>query len=170
MKYALGLVEAIGLATAYEAADAAVKAANIELLGLEPCRGDGMHTIKILGDVGAVKAAVAAAQAACAKGRGCFSVDIIARPADLLEPLVHNQATIGAHSPKTQLPSVVLEDWQKYNPVEETVDQEVAEHDVVQEELLVENEFPAGEDVLAAEEAVVNEASEHSDIAAEETE
>ncbi len=116
MKYALGLVEAIGLATAFEAADAAVKSANVELLGLEPCRGDGMHTVKLLGEVGAVEAGVAAAQAACAKGRGCFSVTIIPRPHNALEPMVHNEMTIGAHCKKTQLPRVVLEDHKKYNP------------------------------------------------------
>ena len=41
-----------------------LKAANVKLLGFEPCRGDGMHTIKVTGGVEAVKAAVAAAQAA----------------------------------------------------------------------------------------------------------
>ena len=35
MRQALGLIEAIGLATAIEATDAAVKSANVELLGLE---------------------------------------------------------------------------------------------------------------------------------------
>lgn len=44
MRNALGLIEAIGLATAIEAADAAVKSANVQLLGIEPCKGDGMHT------------------------------------------------------------------------------------------------------------------------------
>lgn len=116
MKYAVGLVEAIGLATAVEAADAAVKSANVELLGMESTKGDGMHVIKLLGDVGAVKAGVAAAQAACSNGRGCFSVTIIARPADQLESMIHNDLTIGAHSPKQQLPTVVLEDYYKYNP------------------------------------------------------
>jgi ethanolamine utilization protein EutM len=95
LKYALGLIEAIGLATAYEAADAAVKSANVQLLGFEPCRGNGMHTIKVIGDVGAVKAAVAAAQAAGSKGRGIFSAVVIARPSDGIMPLINNSATFG---------------------------------------------------------------------------
>ncbi|HAZ06294.1 MAG TPA: BMC domain-containing protein, partial [Acetobacterium sp.] len=42
---AIGLIEAIGLATAVEAADAAVKSANVRLIGYEACKGDGMSTI-----------------------------------------------------------------------------------------------------------------------------
>ncbi|MEF9918487.1 MAG: BMC domain-containing protein [Eubacterium sp.] len=95
LQQALGLIEAIGLATAIEAADAAVKSANVELLGLEPCKGDGMHTIKVLGDVGAVKAACEAASAACSKGRGVWSVKVIARPAEGLMPLIFNNDTLG---------------------------------------------------------------------------
>ncbi|MDP2842150.1 MAG: BMC domain-containing protein, partial [Acetobacterium sp.] len=60
---AIGLIEAIGLATAIEAADAAVKSANVRLIGYEACKGDGMSTIKVAGDIGAVKAAVDAATA-----------------------------------------------------------------------------------------------------------
>lgn len=131
MKYALGLIEAIGLATAFEAADAAVKSANVELLGLESSKGDGMHTVKLLGDVGAVEAGVAAGAAACAKGRGCYSVTIIPRPASQLEPMVHNDLTIGAHSPKQQLPSVVMEDYLKYNPPENTI---ISEEDISEQE------------------------------------
>lgn len=95
MKQALGLIEAIGLATAIEAADAAVKSANVELLGMEPCKGSGMHTIKLLGDVGAVKAACEAGSAACDKGRGVFSVKVIPRPADGLSPMIYNTQTKG---------------------------------------------------------------------------
>ncbi|MBP2646176.1 MAG: hypothetical protein H6Q75_1616 [Firmicutes bacterium] len=42
----LGLVETIGLAAAVEAADAAVKSANVGLLGYELTRGGGMVTVK----------------------------------------------------------------------------------------------------------------------------
>lgn len=98
IKYALGLIEAIGLATAYEAADAAMKSANVELLGFEPARGDGMHTIKVIGDVGAVKAAVAAAEVAGSKGRGVFSSVVIARPAEGIMPLINNKNNITKES------------------------------------------------------------------------
>jgi len=92
---AIGLIEAIGLATAVEAADAAVKSANVRLIGYEPCKGDGMSTIKVAGDVGAVKAACEAAVAACANGRGVFSVKVIPRPAEGIEKLIYNSQTVG---------------------------------------------------------------------------
>jgi len=59
---ALGLVEVRGYVAAVEAADSALKAANVTLIGLEKIKG-GITTIKIIGDVGAVKAAVDAARA-----------------------------------------------------------------------------------------------------------
>ncbi len=110
MVQALGIIEAIGMATAIEAADAACKSANVTLLGMEPCRGDGMHTIKVLGDVGAVKAACQAAEAACAKGRGCFSVKVIARPSDGILPMIFNENTIGYQPTKEESVQVTSED------------------------------------------------------------
>ncbi|MGV8907129.1 MAG: BMC domain-containing protein [Acetobacterium sp.] len=92
---ALGLIEAIGLATAIDAADAAVKSANVRLIGYEVCKGDGMTTIKVVGDVGAVKAAVEAATAACARGRGVWGTKVIARPSDEIEKLIYNSQTVG---------------------------------------------------------------------------
>lgn len=62
MSKALGLVEVRGYVAAVEAADSALKAANVTLIGLEKIKG-GITTIKITGDVGAVKAAVDAAVA-----------------------------------------------------------------------------------------------------------
>lgn len=99
-KEAIGLIEAMGLGTAIEAADAAVKSANVRLIGYEYCRGDGMSTVKIAGDVAAVKAAVEAARAACAGGRGVFSSTVIPRPGDGIEKLIYNDQTIGYTPPE----------------------------------------------------------------------
>src|SRR5262245_18132259 len=52
---ALGMVETKGFVGAVEAADAMVKAANVQLLGKEYI-GAGYVTIFVRGDVGAVKA------------------------------------------------------------------------------------------------------------------
>ena len=76
---ALGLIEVVGLAAACEAADAAVKTANVELLGLEPS-GQGMVTVKIAGNVGAVTAAVEAACAAAGRLSRVYASRVIARP------------------------------------------------------------------------------------------
>ncbi len=94
---ALGFIESVGLASAIAAADAALKAANVELIGRENSRGYGYITIKIAGEVGAVQAAIAAAKASSVKVARVWSVDVIPRPAkDLGEVLVWNADTQGA--------------------------------------------------------------------------
>ena len=64
---ALGFIEVRGLSSTISLADCALKAANVRLLGYEILPGTGWITVKITGDVGAVNAAVAAAQAAAAQ-------------------------------------------------------------------------------------------------------
>ena len=90
MKYALGLIETIGLVAAIEAADAAVKAANVILLGYENTKGSGKITIKIVGNVGAVKAGVAAGVAAASRIGQVYGQQIIPRPHDEIEVLIRN--------------------------------------------------------------------------------
>ena len=79
MKKALGMIETRGMVAAIEAADAMVKAANVELVGRERV-GAGLITIKVFGDVGAVKAAVEAGATACKRVGEMVSVHIIPRP------------------------------------------------------------------------------------------
>ena len=95
MKKSLGLIETEGLAAGVEAADAAVKSANVELIGYELTKGGGWTTIKIQGDVGAVKAAIDAARMAAAKVNRVVSTRVIPRPSAGLDVLVHNQDTVG---------------------------------------------------------------------------
>ena len=94
----LGLIETIGLAAAIEAADAAVKSANVVLVGYELTKGDGMVVVKVQGEVGAVNAAVAAGVAAAAKVSRVASSRVIARPARGIEKLVINADTVGSQS------------------------------------------------------------------------
>ena len=70
---ALGMVETRGLVGAIEAADAMVKAANVQLVGKEQV-GGGLVTVMVRGDVGAVKAAAAE------KVGELISVHVIPRP------------------------------------------------------------------------------------------
>lgn len=81
MTKALGLIETRGLVAAIEAADASVKAANVELLGYELVTG-GLVTIQVVGDVGAVKAATDAGAAAAARVGELVSAHVIPRPHD----------------------------------------------------------------------------------------
>jgi microcompartment protein CcmL/EutN len=81
---ALGLIETKGLIPAVEAADAALKAADVRLLGYELAKGQGLTTIKLEGSVSAVKAAVAAASAAASRVGVVAAVHVIPRPHEQL--------------------------------------------------------------------------------------
>lgn len=85
---ALGLIETIGLVTAFEAADTALKAANVKLLGYENTKGGGRITVKFVGDVGAVKAAVSAGVAAALRIGRIESSLVIPRPHQEIEGLI----------------------------------------------------------------------------------
>jgi ethanolamine utilization protein EutM len=76
---ALGMVETKGLVSLIEAADAMLKAANIQLAGWEKV-GSGLVTVFIVGDVAAVKAAVDAGAQAASKIGEVVSVQVIPRP------------------------------------------------------------------------------------------
>ena len=80
---AIGLVETRGHVPAIEAADAMIKAANVEMIGYESI-GGGMVTAIVRGDVSAVRAATDAGSAAAARVGEVVSVHVIAKPADTL--------------------------------------------------------------------------------------
>jgi microcompartment protein CcmL/EutN len=76
---ALGLIETKGYVAAVAAADAMVKAANVSIVAREEV-GDGLVSVVIVGDVGAVKAATeAGAETASSLGE-LVSVHVIPRP------------------------------------------------------------------------------------------
>lgn len=83
MSKALGLVETRGLVGAIEAADAMVKAANVTIAGRE--RVDpALITIKVIGEVAAVKAAIDAGAEAAKRVGELVSVHIIPQPDEQL--------------------------------------------------------------------------------------
>lgn len=63
---ALGLVETIGYVAAIEALDVCLKSASVEVVGIQKV-GQGIVTIEVSGDVGAVKSAIEAAKYAAEK-------------------------------------------------------------------------------------------------------
>ena len=92
---ALGMVETKGLVGAIEAADAMVKAANVQLVGKEQV-GGGLVTVMVRGDVGAVKAATDAGAAAAEKVGELISVHVIPRPhAEVDHILPHASGELG---------------------------------------------------------------------------
>lgn len=84
---ALGMVETKGLVASIEAADAMVKAANVQLIGKTHV-GGGLVTVMVRGDVGAVKSAVDAGAAAAEKVGQLVSVHVIPRPHDEVEMIL----------------------------------------------------------------------------------
>ena len=77
----LGKVECMGLVAMIEAADAMVKAANVQLVGYEKIDA-GLVTAIVRGEVGAVKAAVDAGAAAARRIGTVTAVHVIPRPHD----------------------------------------------------------------------------------------
>ncbi len=89
MADALGMIETRSFPAVVEAADAAVKAAKVELVSYEKT-GGGYVSVIVRGDVAAVKAACDAAQVAAGRIGEVVAVHVIARPhanVDLVMPL-----------------------------------------------------------------------------------
>ncbi len=87
MQSALGLIETRGLVGAIEAADAAAKAADVQLVDFERI-GGGLVALRFYGDVASVQTAVEAGVAAAQQVAEVISRRVIARPhADLVQLL-----------------------------------------------------------------------------------
>ncbi|HAU5004750.1 BMC domain-containing protein [Raoultella ornithinolytica] len=91
----LGLIETVGLTVAVEAADAAIKSANVELVGYELTKGSGLVTIKLTGEVGAMNAAVSAGVAAASRVGQVYAWKVIARTATGIDSLIASSQTCG---------------------------------------------------------------------------
>jgi len=76
---ALGMIETKGFVCMLEAVDTMLKAANVTMVGWDKV-GSGMVTSFIVGDVGAVKAAIDAGAQAASKLGEVVSVEVIPRP------------------------------------------------------------------------------------------
>jgi ethanolamine utilization protein EutM len=80
------MIETKGLVAQFEATDAMLKAANVELIGWEKV-GSGHVTTFIRGDVAAVKAATEAGATAAATIGEVIAVHVIPRPHEDLNTL-----------------------------------------------------------------------------------
>jgi len=92
---ALGMIECRGLVAMIEAADAAVKTANVTLVGWEKIDA-GLVTAIVRGEVAAVKAAVDAGAAAGRKVGEVLSTHVIPRPHSNIDdaiPVLHTGET-----------------------------------------------------------------------------
>ncbi|MEE9264506.1 MAG: BMC domain-containing protein [Vicinamibacteria bacterium] len=84
---ALGMVETKGLVGSIEAADAMVKTANVTLVGREYIE-QGLVTVFVRGDVGAVQAAVDAGAGAARRVGELVSVHVIPSPDGEVEQIL----------------------------------------------------------------------------------
>ncbi|MXW79154.1 MAG: BMC domain-containing protein [Gemmatimonadetes bacterium] len=104
---AIGLIETRGLVGVIEAADAAVKSAPVELLGIKPI-GGGLVSTHFRGEVAAVQVAVQAGVEAALKVSQVISHRVIPAPhLDVENKLLHKYQ---AASPPAQPPPDELED------------------------------------------------------------
>lgn len=83
---ALGMIETKGLVSLLEASDAALKAADITMLGWEKI-GSGLVTGFFAGDVAAIKAGVDAGAQAAGRVGEVIAVQVIPRPHEELSGL-----------------------------------------------------------------------------------
>ena len=81
---ALGMIETRGLISLIEAADAAVKSANVRVVGWEKI-GSGLVTVLFRGEVAACKSACEAGAAAAQKVGELVAVHVIPQPHSDLE-------------------------------------------------------------------------------------
>ena len=76
---AIGMIETKGYVAALAAADAMVKAANVTVVGRQEV-GDGLVSVTIVGDVGAVKAATEAGAETATNEGALVSAHVSPRP------------------------------------------------------------------------------------------
>ncbi|MCH2212944.1 MAG: BMC domain-containing protein [Fuerstiella sp.] len=91
---ALGMIETKGFVCLLEAVDTMLKAANVEMIGWDKV-GSGLVTAFVVGDVGAVKAAVDAGAQAASKIGEVVSVEVIPRPHEELSSVIPRRTRSG---------------------------------------------------------------------------
>jgi hypothetical protein len=96
----LGEIETVGFAAAVEAADVSVKTANVELVGYELAGGGGLVSVKLRGQVAAVRAAILAAAESAGRVGKVVSTQIIARPSEQIESMIRSADTVGLTPPE----------------------------------------------------------------------
>ncbi len=162
MKQALGLVEIKGLSTAVVVADAMAKSANVEIIDIENSNGQGFMAIKIVGDVGAVNAAVSAGKQVAAENGKLVSFKVIPRPSDYIEKAFLQGKKVQKAEPvvvKEEAVEVIKEE--PIIEVKNEIIEEVVEE--ISEEVKVEVEVQAEQ----VEEAVIVELFEENEPIAE---
>ena len=127
---ALGLIEVNGYLAGIVVADAALKAANVELLNTEKIKG-GLTTVELKGDVGAIQAAVEAGTYEAEKLGALISSHVIPRMDDAVQEMLladfstksedSAQVTEVIETPNVQSKVIISEEPSALTSVEEVV-------------------------------------------------
>ena len=98
---ALGFIETKGFVAAVEAADSALKAASVSLVGYKSI-GGGMITVMLTGDVSAVKAGVDAGTSSASAIGKVLASQVIASPHEDMEQIIFDKPKTGATPAKEE--------------------------------------------------------------------
>lgn len=173
MGKALGLIEFIGYVPAICAADTALKAASVDLIGIEKVTG-GIVTVKITGDVDAVQAAVESAENYASRIGSLRSAHVIPRLDDEVEALLMNSKDL-----EEEIQEVEEEIEEVYEEIKEEMVEAILEETQSKEESLQEDvveciknviEEDQEENVSKIEELEVSEISENEETSKEASE
>ena len=119
-----GYVETRGLVTAIEAADAALKAANVTLTNYYYVKG-GIVTIEVMGDVAAVNAAVDAAVESAKRLGNFLSSNVIARMA------AETKKILISDNGKKSDEKTVIQEKSEEKVIEETLEEKIEEQSII---------------------------------------
>ncbi|OOB80122.1 MAG: hypothetical protein BEN19_06615 [Epulopiscium sp. Nuni2H_MBin003] len=131
---ALGLVEVIGFVTAVCATDAALKSADVRLVGVTKV-GSGIVTIILTGDVGAINAAVESAAETAERVGVLRDKTVIARASNGISMMFENPST----------DDEALVSAEKYKGEEMTVDDVIDTDEVIETIITIVDEIPINE-------------------------
>lgn len=150
MKKSLGLLEIKGLASAIVVADTMAKTASVTIVGIESCKGGGWQTIKVVGDVAAVQAALSSGSELAKRTNSFIAMKTLSRP----DQVVFDTWGVNSAQRKAKVSGVEKPEKEASEPVvaatadEETTSDEpgndketyVTEYDIVTEEVIAENQ------------------------------
>ncbi len=158
MMQALGLIEVIGYPAAIEAADAALKASNVQLSGVSKV-GSGIMTVQLFGDVGAITAAVQAGGNAAERIGKVRTTHVIPRVDESLIGKVIQSKAIKANKENSdelglrQQEALEPEEMQQGQEVQDSADDTlIKESNILSADTELKTEQVTNEEIVSADE------------------
>ena len=136
-----GYIETMGLLTAIEAADAALKAANVVFTNCYIVKG-GIVTIELAGDVAAVTAAVDAGSESAKKLGNFISKNVIARVDDETKKILKGNTFVSFNKENEKTAKEISEEKILFEEIEEE-DESIKELDALEE--IIKADIPTAE-------------------------